>query len=415
MKFYTLILAGFMILNPLSYPVSWAAAGHDEHGEEGGHEEEVSKGPHGGRLLRKDNVSLELTIFETGVPPEFRIYVYENDKPVPPTKAGIRVTLTRLGGKQDVFSFTPQSDYLRANMPVKEPHSFDVAVAANVGGKVYNWTYESYEGRTNISAASAKTSSLTTTVAGPGVLQETVTLNGTLGFHPAHMAKISARYPGVLRKLHVGLGDKVKAGQTLATVESNISLSSYAITSPVNGIVVEQNISVGETVGDIPLMVVANPTKLRATLQSFPSDGKRVQLGQSVILSTLGEEHAVDGTIDGVVPDPDSRTPLMLAIVNIDNSDGHWTAGSAVLGKVVVNEKQAPLVVKASGLQPFRDFTVVFAKVKDTYEVRMLELGLNDGIYAEVLAGLEEGEEYVSENSYLIKADIEKSGASHDH
>jgi cobalt-zinc-cadmium efflux system membrane fusion protein len=45
----------------------------------------------------------------------------------------------------------------------------------------------------------------------------------------------------------------------------------------------------------------------------------------------------------------------------------------------------------------------------------MLELGRRDGEFVEVLSGLEPGTGYVSENSYLVKADIEKSGASHDH
>jgi len=66
-------------------------------------------------------------------------------------------------------------------------------------------------------------------------------------------------------------------------------------------------------------------------------------------------------------------------------------------------------------LQGFRDFDVVYAKVGDTYEVRMLELGRNDDNYVEVLGGLSAGEVYVTDNSYLVKADIEKSGASHDH
>jgi cobalt-zinc-cadmium efflux system membrane fusion protein len=66
-------------------------------------------------------------------------------------------------------------------------------------------------------------------------------------------------------------------------------------------------------------------------------------------------------------------------------------------------------------LQSFRDFTVVYARVRQTYEVRMLDLGRRDGEFVEVLSGLEPGTTYVSENSYLIKADIEKSGASHDH
>jgi len=71
--------------------------------------------------------------------------------------------------------------------------------------------------------------------------------------------------------------------------------------------------------------------------------------------------------------------------------------------------------VKTAGLQAFRDFTVVYAQVGETYEVRMLELGTPQGDMVEVLGGLEPGTRYVTESSYVIKADIEKSGASHDH
>jgi membrane fusion protein, heavy metal efflux system len=80
-----------------------------------------------------------------------------------------------------------------------------------------------------------------------------------------------------------------------------------------------------------------------------------------------------------------------------------------------VAQREAPLAVKTSALQPFRDFTVVFEQIGDTYEVRMLELGERHGEWAEVLGGLEPGARYVVENSYLLKADVEKSGASHDH
>ena len=74
-----------------------------------------------------------------------------------------------------------------------------------------------------------------------------------------------------------------------------------------------------------------------------------------------------------------------------------------------------PLAVSTNALQRFRDFDVVFAKVGDTYEVRMLELGAKDNDFIEVIGGLVPGTVYVTDNSFLIKADIEKSGASHDH
>jgi cobalt-zinc-cadmium efflux system membrane fusion protein len=92
-----------------------------------------------------------------------------------------------------------------------------------------------------------------------------------------------------------------------------------------------------------------------------------------------------------------------------------WRPGQFVEGTITVDRVEVPLAVRQTGLQGFRDFTVVYARVDDTYEVRMLDLGRSDGQFVEVLGGLEPGTLYVSGNSYLIKADIEKSGASHDH
>jgi membrane fusion protein, heavy metal efflux system len=86
-----------------------------------------------------------------------------------------------------------------------------------------------------------------------------------------------------------------------------------------------------------------------------------------------------------------------------------------VRGKVTVGQRQVPLAVKTSGLQAFRDFTVVFAQVGTASEVRMLELGQQTSEWTEVLSGIKPGQPYVADGSYVIKADIEKSGASHDH
>ena len=45
----------------------------------------------------------------------------------------------------------------------------------------------------------------------------------------------------------------------------------------------------------------------------------------------------------------------------------------------------------------------------------MLDLGRQDDEWVEVLGGLAPGTRYVTTNSYVLKADVEKSGASHDH
>ena len=82
---------------------------------------------------------------------------------------------------------------------------------------------------------------------------------------------------------------------------------------------------------------------------------------------------------------------------------------------MTIGETPVELAVPLSALQRFREFDVVFAQVGETYEVRMLSLGRRDSRAAEVLDGVDPGTVIVTDNSYLIKADIEKAGASHDH
>ena len=50
-----------------------------------------------------------------------------------------------------------------------------------------------------------------------------------------------------------------------------------------------------------------------------------------------------------------------------------------------------------------------------TYDQAALELGTNDGNWVEVLEGLKAGEQYVVKNSFVVKAEIEKSSAVHSH
>ena len=99
----------------------------------------------------------------------------------------------------------------------------------------------------------------------------------------------------------------------------------------------------------------------------------------------------------------------------IDNSSGTLLPGTFVTAEVAVAEHDVPLAVKRGGLQSFRDFTVVYGEYGEEYEVRMLELGRQFGDWAEVLGGLVPNTRYVTEGSYVLKADVEKAGASHDH
>jgi cobalt-zinc-cadmium efflux system membrane fusion protein len=86
-----------------------------------------------------------------------------------------------------------------------------------------------------------------------------------------------------------------------------------------------------------------------------------------------------------------------------------------VTGDLIVDTISPPVVVRRQAVQRFRDWEVVFVRYGESYEARPVKLGMGDGEWVEVVSGLRQGEDYVTENSFLIKADILKSGASHDH
>ena len=124
----------------LVLPLSACGQGASTEAEgEAAAEADYERGPHNGRMLRDGNFALEVTIFEDGVPPEYRIYAYRDDKPIDPESVALTVTLKRLDGEINNFRFTPEEDYLRSNGEVTEPHSFDVAVVARENGRTHRW------------------------------------------------------------------------------------------------------------------------------------------------------------------------------------------------------------------------------------------------------------------------------------
>jgi cobalt-zinc-cadmium efflux system membrane fusion protein len=371
-------------------------------------------GPHGGRLLADGEFMLELAIFEAGVPPEYRAWATSGDRPIDPSDVDLTVELARLGGVVDRIAFAPAGNYLRGDREIYEPHSFDVDVAAVHAGRTYRWTYESHEGRTTIPADVARSAGIETGVAAPGVIVETLSLYGTIVPDTARVREVKARFPGVIRNVAAQIGDRVAAGATLATIESNESLETYAVTAPIAGVVTERHAEPGEQAGDEQLFEIADFSRVWAELSVFPRDRARIGERQTVRITADGGTQAY-AEIEYLSPAGQRASQSVTARVVLDNTDGRWTPGLFIEGTVTVAETAVDLAVPLPALQTFRDFDVVFARFGDVYEVRMLKLGRRDAERAEVLGGLTLGTEYVTQQSYLVKADIEKAGASHDH
>ena len=416
--FITLMLTLFV--SPLMFGQVQAEPESPHHDHEGHHKTENERGPHRGKIFHDGDFAIELTIFEQGVPPQFRVYTYDDDKEVNPADVSLSIELHRLDGEVNHFSFTPQDDVLVGEGVVTEPHSFDVKMKATYQGKTHTWSFSSYEGRTEISDKSAKEAGVKTEKASSNTIAQYARLTGRITLNRNTTSQVRARFPGIVKTVNASWGQQVKKGHVLATIESNESLKTYKVVAPTNGVVLARNTNIGDVAKDEPLFTIADLSQVWAEFHVFPTDLNKVQQGQMTHVRVFGgngaqHEKSNEAPIKMLLPTADPLSQTVLAIVPLSNKEGQWRPGMTIQGDVLVNEKKVPLAVKVSALQRFRDFTVVFAKVGETYEVRMLELGDNDGKFVEVLGGLKPNTEYVTENSFLIKADIEKSGASHGH
>jgi cobalt-zinc-cadmium efflux system membrane fusion protein len=110
-----------------------------------------------------------------------------------------------------------------------------------------------------------------------------------------------------------------------------------------------------------------------------------------------------------------TRGQSVIIHTKLDNRESRWRPGMTVAAEVTLAQHEVPLAVREVALQRSGADTVVYVKEGERYEPHPVTLGARDGEFAEVLSGLDTGAVYVTEQSFLIKAELEKSAAGHEH
>lgn len=465
----------------------------DEHGhaEDADHaaaeQAEPQKGPHGGRYFAQDGFALEMSIFEQGVEPEFRVYTFQDGKPLAPDASKVAVTLERLGKAPQEFSFTREKDYLKGSAVVDEPHSFKAAIVAQHAGKTYRFAYEQIEARVAMSALQLKQNGVGIEIAGPARISSSLQLNGEIRVNQDRTVHIVPRLAGMVQSVTANAGDRVRKGQLLAVIssqgladqrsqlltarkrlalarsvhdrerqlwqekisaeqdylqarsaltEADIAvqgalqklasagagegrqgdLARYEVRAPIDGTVTEKRIAVGQAVkDDSDIFVVADLATVWAEAIVPAKDINFVKNGQKAAVSSTVFDGNAAGTVSYVGSLVGEQTRSAVARIVLPNASGTWRPGLPVNIALVAQEVEVPVAVATESIQSFKDEPAVFGRFGNDFEARPVVLGRSDGKFTEIVEGLRAGERYAAKNSFLIKADLGKDGASHDH
>lgn len=491
-----LVLAVGVVLAGLILGTAKSRPDGEEHGQaelagQADAEESVAKGgprkgPHGGKLFTQDGYGIEVTIFEQGVEPQFRLYTYRDGKPLDPKASQVKVTLERLGREPQVFSFIPEKDYLKGDAVVEEPHSFKVTMDARYDNKAYRFNYEQVEARVAMSDEQLRQNQVEVLTAGPARIRNVLQLIGEVRFNEDRTVHVVPRLSGIVQSVAANAGDRVKKGQVLAVVSSQAladqraellaaqkrlaltrttferekrlwedkisaeqdylqartalqeaeiaaqnaqqklaslgsqraggDLTRYEVRSPIDGVVVEKHIALGETVkDDATVFVVADLSTVWAEMTVYAKDLNVVKIGQKATVKATAFESESSGTVFYVGSLVGEQTRAAKARIVLPNPQGVWRPGLPVNIQLTAGEVEVPVAVSQEAIQSVRDWTVVFGRYGADFEARPVELGRSDGRFVEVVKGLNAGEQYAAKNSFLIKAELGKAGASHDH
>lgn len=269
---------------------------------------------------------------------------------------------------------------------------------------------------TKIPAQRAASAGVRTEKVSGGTIGDQHEVQGLLTPVEGSIAKVMARFPGPIRALRANVGDRVSAGQPLATIESNLSLTNYTVSAPISGVVLAREASVGAVAGEgMALYEIANLGDMWVDLHIFGRDAQHVRPGNAVVVTRMSDGVTEETRIERILPSTATASQSTVARARVRNQDGMWRPGSAVKARITVDEQAAALTVPLTAVQSTGEEDVVYVVTGETYTQRAVQLGKRDARQVEVLSGLRAGETVVTAKSFLIKADIAKATAEHGH
>ena len=256
--------------------------------------------------------------------------------------------------------------------------------------------------------------------ASPGEIHDELRLQGEVRMNENTMGHISPRYDGVVTKINKRLAETVKAGDVLAEMESNETLRPFQLIAPIDGTIVSFHITPGESLpsGEVAY-TLADTSSVWVDLRVYQRDLPKVHGGQKVAISAGHEYPQTEGEISYVGPVIDETSRTGFARVILANPEGTYRPGLFVIGNVLLDAHQVPLVVPRSGIISMEGKSVVFveAEEEEGFEAREVTIGQTDSLNVEILSGLRAGERYVSKGGFFLKADsqTEDFGDGHAH
>jgi membrane fusion protein, heavy metal efflux system len=226
------------------------------------------------------------------------------------------------------------------------------------------------------------------------------------------LAEAQIEHRSAAQKLHAAAGAAASAKG-----------GGYALIAPIDGTIIQKHIGIGEVMkDDTQAFVIADLSSVWVNVTVYARDLVRVRVGQTARVRAEGIEKAAEGTLVYLGPVVGEQNRSAVARVVLENPGTAWRPGLFATAEVTVTEAEAPVVISEEAVQQVQGRDVVFVEEGGAFDARAVKLGrrgvdadAHDALLVEVQEGVAAGERYVGKNSFILKAELGKSEAGHEH
>jgi len=222
------------------------------------------------------------------------------------------------------------------------------------------------------------------------------------------MAAVEAKKAGLM--LGAAQQKVAALGGSLRT-KNEIALGTHDVRSPIEGTVVERKVAPGQFVeGQLVAFKVANLDHLWIELDVFERNLSRISLGDQAELRPLsGTAEPLIGRVGKIASTIDQETHSAKVRIEVENHDRKLRVGQAVQAIIHSNgahREARPIVPTAAITFVDGKPTLFVVSGPDAVKVVGVELGANDGDETEILSGLKETDQIVTEGAFALKSEL---------
>ena len=210
-----------------------------------------------------------------------------------------------------------------------------------------------------------------------------------------------ARLQAAQQAVGVGEADIEVVNSQIADID--LRLARTGVKTPVSGVVSARNAKVGAIASGAgePMFTIIRDGALELVADLSETNIQKVEAGQKAVVTIAGGTSTIEGVVRLVSPTVDPTSRLGYVRIDIDEKSGA-RAGMYASAQIIVAEKNA-LALPLSAVTSGREGSYA-RKVEDNVVKQVeVEIGIQDGGFVEIAAGLEAGDVVVEKAGAFVR------------